>query len=295
MCLVRLRYPILLFLVTIPLIDACANKNIPKKHDCLKLEGEQCWLMEVPKLFVPVSHTPFAVTDVKINGSILHVLNSTICQNFPNTENFDAGGNQIQEVDPNAFTLCTKLRHLFLGANEIATLAPSTFRQNKRLTHLWLYMNELEELDPELFANQRYLENLYLSSNALQTFPPEVFQPLRSLKLLTLHNNELEELDVPELIAAMPYLKEVQIRFNQFDCKKLRGMLRLFEEHNIWLGKNGGDLDKYEYAYVKGFECARKAINKKVYVKVCGCVIKEGPQAGKRKCVMQERNITVLP
>lgn len=290
-----LRCLVLIVFLAVVSTESCANKHFAKKHECVELEGEICLLNEVPKIFIPVSRTPFSVTEVIIEGSILPVLNSTVCQAFPNTEIFHAAGQQIKEVDSNAFFLCTKLRHLFLAANQITSLAPTTFKQNKRMTHLWLYMNELEELNPELFTNQRYLEHLYLSSNALQVFPPELFQPLRTLKLLTLHNNELEALDVQELVTAMPYLKEVQIRFNQFDCKKLRVMLRIFEEHNIWLGKNGGEIDKYEYSYVKGFECAKKAINKKIYVKVCGCVIKEGPNAGKRKCKMQERNITVVP
>lgn len=295
MFLQLLRCLILISVLTVSVIESCANKHFAKKHECVELEGETCLLQEVPKMFTPVSQTPFSVIEVIIEGSILPVLNSTVCQAFPNTETFHAGGQQIQQVDPDAFTLCTKLRHLFLAANQISSLAPNTFKQNKRLTHLWLYMNELEELDTDLFENQRYLEHLYLSSNALQTFLPDLFRPLRTLKLLTLHNNELEELDAQELVTAMPYLKEVQIRFNQFDCKKLRLMLRIFEEHNIWLGKNGGEVDKYEYSYVKGFECAKKAISKKIYVKVCGCVIKEGPYAGKRKCKMQERNITVVP
>lgn len=290
-----LRLEYIIFLLYISQILACAKRQFIKKHQCLEHEGQICTLEEVPKLFIPVSHTPFSVVEVIITGSILPVLNRSICQAFPNTEKFNAGGQKIQEVDPDTFTLCTRLRHIFLGANEIQSLAPSTFKQNKFISHLWLYMNELEELEPELFINQKYLEYLYLSSNSLKSFAPEVFKPLRNLKFLSLHNNNLEDLDVPELLNTMPYLREIQIRFNPFDCKKLKGMLRLLEERNIWLGKNGGDKDKYEYAYVKGFECAKKLIYKKIYVKVCGHVLQSGPNVGKRKCVIQERIISETP
>lgn len=251
----------LFFLPEFGKINACANKNMPKPTQCKDpLNTEKCILEGVSPKFVPVAKDPLLVTEVAIQWSKVPLVNVTLCHAFPNAEKINLGGQSVEEILENAFHMCKNLKHLFLGGNFIKKLAPATFKENKRLTHLWLYMNELRHLDSETFVNNVFLEHLYLSSNKLHAFPLEVFKPLVNIRILTLHHNRLKELDVFALLNTMPYLIEVQIRFNLFECEKLKYIMRAFQARNVYLGRNGGEPDKYLYAYYKNTECIRKII-----------------------------------
>lgn len=241
-------------------VTACANKNLPKPTECKDPDSERCILEGVSPRYVPVNKDPLMITEVAIQWSKVPLVNVTICQAFPNTQNLNLGGQFVEVIVENAFHQCKTLRHLFLGGNSIKKLAPGTFKENKHLSHLWLYMNELRHLDPEIFVNNAFLEHLYLSSNKLHSFPPELFKPLVNLRILTLHHNRLKDLDVAALLNAMPRLIEVQIRFNQFECEKLKHIMRAFQARTVYMGKNGGEPDKYLYEYYKNTECIRKII-----------------------------------
>lgn len=242
----------------IPFTYTCAQKNAAKKHECQESnDTDVCILYEIPKKFIPVSKTPLDVTYLIIKGSLRPVINTTICSEFPNIERFNAGGQSIEVIIDGAFAGCTKMRELFLGANQISALDKDTFKNNTQLTHLWLYMNELESLPEELFSHQQKLEHLYLSSNNLHEFSVEVYRYLGNLRILTLHTNELTDLDALTLVKHMPHLKEIQLRTNRFECKRLKVLMRIFEARNIFLGRNGGSNDRYLYTYYKNFECIR--------------------------------------
>lgn len=241
-------------------VMGCANKNMAKPIECKDLDSARCILEGVSPRFIPVSNDPLAVTEVAIQWSKVPLVNDTLCETFPNTEKLNLGGQYVEDIFENAFHHCKGLRHLFLGGNQIKKLAPGTFKENKLLSHLWLYMNELRHLDPEIFINNGFLEHLYLSSNKLYTFPLEVFKPLANMKILTLHHNRLKDLDVFALLSSMPLLVEIQIRFNLFECEKLKYILRAFRTRNVYMGMNGGEPDKYLYEYYKNTECIRKII-----------------------------------
>lgn len=241
-------------------VTGCANKNMAKPIECKDPDSARCILEGISPRFIPVSNDPSAVIEVAVQWSKVPLVNDTLCQTFPNTEKLNLGGQYVEGIVESAFHLCINLRHLFLGGNQIKKLAPGTFKENKLLSHLWLYMNELRHLEPDVFVNNVFLEHLYLSSNKLHSFSLEVFKPLRNMKILTLHHNRLKDLDVFALLNSMPLLIEVQIRFNQFECEKLKYILRAFQTRNVYMGMNGGEPDKYMYEYYKNTECIRKII-----------------------------------
>uniref|UniRef100_A0A667ZJK8 Opticin n=1 Tax=Myripristis murdjan TaxID=586833 RepID=A0A667ZJK8_9TELE len=121
-------------------------------------------------------------------NKIQHVKNTDFI-NLNKLKTIDLTGNQISEMDEDAFRLLPQLQELLLADNNLQALPelPNTMRhidaRNNRLLSSGVH--------PEGFKDMSQLEFLYLSNNKLDYIPTPLPESLRALHL---QNNNIQHL-----------------------------------------------------------------------------------------------------
>ncbi|XP_059621019.1 leucine-rich repeat-containing protein 15-like [Phlebotomus argentipes] len=149
----------------------------------------------------------------------------------------DLSGNQIQQIDADAFSGLEKLVRLHLEENHISHLADGVFTPTCNLKHLRLQSNNIDKVEAmwfpvnssveelflshnrishlceRCFENLSNLNNLHLAENHLQTLHEESFRGLTSLKYLILRRNIIESLPL-DVFRGLTQLTHLELQGN---------------------------------------------------------------------------------
>jgi len=102
--------------------------------------------------------------------------------------------NNLQHIDPAAFSRLTSLTHLDISNNQLTSISQLIFPSS--LTYLYAYNNAITSVTALTFTNpsSNSLEYLYLSQNPISTISSDAFSHLSQLTRLYLHNTQLTHL-----------------------------------------------------------------------------------------------------
>jgi len=134
-----------------------------------------------------------------------------------NTRTLDLRGNNITVIKADDFIGLRKLEHLYLNDNEIQVIEPGAFSALKNLKLLQLYGNGLREIRDDMFAGLYNLRNLYIYQNKIRTISPNAFADLSKLKRLDMWNNQIDFIS-SQMLDPLINLKELRMENNRFTC-----------------------------------------------------------------------------
>ncbi|KAF2878694.1 hypothetical protein ILUMI_27473 [Ignelater luminosus] len=122
------------------------------------------------------------------------LLTSHILEGVENVQELALSGDNLENIDKDAFTSFTELTRLEIKRNKI-NLIPGLFDHLSKLQFLDLSGNELASLPHGIFGNLTDLKLLYLRSNNITSITSNAFKDLVQLNLLELSCNNLEYID----------------------------------------------------------------------------------------------------
>jgi hypothetical protein len=129
----------------------------------------------------PVDLSVNTITEVVFDGSSIYSVPSEIFTKFPNTKQFYASRQLINEVYTNTFHSGKKLELIGLGDNLLTFLDANTFKGLLGLKQIYLDNNNLHALHPRMFAHLAKLNRLHLGDNICVN---KNFYPVTSLALI---------------------------------------------------------------------------------------------------------------
>eukprot|EP00058_Branchiostoma_floridae_P028279 XP_002613770.1 hypothetical protein BRAFLDRAFT_123898 [Branchiostoma floridae] len=231
----------LLYVYGIVLLLPCANSALPCLQAC------HCYRHEVygktmncarKGMHMPPPGIPNPTRKLILQYNSIHMLNHTL--NGPGYSllyYLDMSGNQMVDLDRDAFANTTELMDLDLHFNRLRFLHKSIFRPLKKLRWLHLYGNSLTFLEPDLFAGLSNLDGIYLGWNKIRSLPMGIFKNLPSLQYLYLHDNQIKYLN-RGLFDDLTHLYDLNLGGNHLSSlplgifKPLRSLARLFLYQN---------------------------------------------------------------
>lgn len=228
----KVHFFIITFFLILPRYDASEASSYNNRSDIVVLcdgwtSEERCILKvsanRTHPRFTPVAKNSTQVREVTLVGHA-YVLTEDICNAFPNAEKLEFYV-KIEDILPEAFVKCTKVKYIFLNDNNIRTLHRDTFRYNIQLDELEIQRNNLKELNTWLFASLVNLKLLNLHGNYLTEFPAELVRNNKKLITLNLSTNDLLDLDAAALVEYIPNLKSIIMNNNQFSCDRMQQIL----------------------------------------------------------------------
>lgn len=152
------------------------------------------------------------------------------------------------------------LKELHIERNPIQFYGFNFFSQFEELELLNLTETNIQ-LTPKMFKGlKRDLRELSLRHNSMTTFEVEWVRDLSFLKRLDLEGNLLEDLDYNSLLLELPYLEQLKLSGNRFNCSFVQKMVRSLSRSP--LGRLRILDDPYQ-------ELSKEKINGKVYGITC--------------------------
>ncbi|XP_019644757.1 PREDICTED: carboxypeptidase N subunit 2-like [Branchiostoma belcheri] len=259
----------LLYVYGILLLLPCANSaTLPCLQAC------QCYQHEVygktmncarKGMHMPPPSIPNPTRKLVLQYNSIHMVNHTL--NGPGYSllyYLDLSGNQMVDLDRDAFANTTELMDLDLHFNRLRFLHKSIFRPMKKLRWLHLYGNALTFLEPDLFAGLTKLDGIYLGWNKIRSLPMGIFKNLPSLQYLYLHDNQIKYLNLG-LFEDLIQLYDLNLGGNHLSSlplgifKPLRNLMRLFLYQNRFYRLEEGvftGLDRVELLWFHGNKLA---------------------------------------
>lgn len=132
-------------------------------------------------------------------------------------QHLDLSANAIRDLNELTFDGMRALRKLFLQNNDILNIQPRTFKELTNLEQLDLSNNQLQTLSNDMFnGNLNKLRKLWLKSNALTVIQPRAFDLTPNIDYLSLSFNELNRFDA-ELLKSLSKLRKFHITNNQIE------------------------------------------------------------------------------
>lgn len=161
--------------------------------------------------------------------------------NYPNLpenkiEEIDLSGVQLQEMAPDTFESCSKLKILILRSNKIETLE-EVFSYNSELEKLDLTNNLIKEIRDETFVPLTKLKVLLLSNNFLTRFAPILIESCHRLEVLKLDSNDLFDLNVQKMVEYVPNMKTLAFNNNQLRCQHVKEIQEFLSTKKVWIEK----------------------------------------------------------
>lgn len=163
----------------------------------------------------------------------MHTLTHELCDAFPDLKNLQVQKSSLQTIAKNAFRTCRTLEIINLWWNDLTTLDPDTFASNTELTEVVFSANEITFIDMSMFSHLKFLTNLALNDNMLTVLDVRSMAPLSKLTSINLGNNFLIELDEEEFVKKVPYLKQIYLEGNLFECSRMGEIITRFNESRV--------------------------------------------------------------
>jgi Leucine-rich repeat (LRR) protein len=111
------------------------------------------------------------LTTISIYYNPLTKIPASFASTCINVTSFMAYGNQIREIDVNAFKGLDYLQYLYLSDNKISCLPAGVFQNTPIAQTIDLRNNLITILDPKTFTNLPNLNSITLSSNKIIALP----------------------------------------------------------------------------------------------------------------------------
>lgn len=183
--------------------------------------------------FIVATRYPNLVLITNVDGCVLPILSSTICDAFPNMYSVYYMGNQIEEISDGAFATCKNVNSIELTGNNLKKLDENVFAHNEVLWGLGLSDNQLEHLDINVLAYCKELTSLGLNGNNLNEFPAEILRNNAELRFLSLQNNNLKDLDGEQLLEYLPKLEIISFYGNKIPREREQELIETFEAAGV--------------------------------------------------------------
>lgn len=143
-------------------------------------------------------------------GNNLRNLDKEAFKGLENLRELDLSTNGMESLEPDLFMYLTNLTHLNLGGNKFATLPEGLFANNRKMVTFKMLENRvpLDNLPNGLLANQSLLEHVYIKCD-LRKIPEDIFEESPNIISINLDGNQLEVLP--------KYLFKDQDKLNMLD------------------------------------------------------------------------------
>ncbi|XP_018014500.1 protein artichoke isoform X2 [Hyalella azteca] len=156
---------------------------------------------------------------INLSGNQIKEVQSNAFQDLLFIHTIDLGNNRIERINDGAFFDTPYLHILRLNDNKLNTFREEFFRltipvPSTELRLLDVSKNEIVFLQNQAFKLLSKLTWINLSSNRISLFPAEVFRGLPDLQHLYLENNEIERLNDNDL-ANSQRLRELNLSHNK--------------------------------------------------------------------------------
>ncbi|XP_062846266.1 TLR4 interactor with leucine rich repeats [Trichomycterus rosablanca] len=168
----------------------CACSACPEPCECPRFHQVLC----ANRGLRAVPHTDRNVRTFGLAGNFISNLTHLDLFNFNQLTSLDLQFNQIQTIDPHAFSKLISLEELYLGHNQISAVQPGTFESLKKLTVLYGNNNNIKDLTADTFKNLESVFKLRLDKNLIEQLNESVFRLLPSLMFLHLESNNLHHI-----------------------------------------------------------------------------------------------------
>lgn len=160
-------------------------------------------------------------------------LPDSVFDGAPNLNSLFLAYNTIVNIET-PFQNLTELKLLDLSYNQIEFIEPSAFSSMARLESLEIRSCNLSVLDENLFNEQNQLESLDLSENSLTELDLTVFGALKKLRFLKLEANRISELNnFTDIKSLMPSLQFINLARNEIDCDSVAEMIEYLTANNV--------------------------------------------------------------
>lgn len=158
-----------------------------------------------------------------------------------NVKKLDIGGNQIEEIDSNAFDDMPNLEYFRIIGNQIKTIDPNWFRNSPKLYDVQIEHNQIRELTENAFKHLRTgstckldeeknnCPSISLVGNRINKIHPKAFSNLENVSTLILTYNNLKEL--PNIFDGIN-IKNFYVEDNGITCFS-DDVLKAFEKINV--------------------------------------------------------------
>ncbi|GMT02376.1 hypothetical protein PENTCL1PPCAC_24550, partial [Pristionchus entomophagus] len=154
---------------------------------------------------IPTVHT------LIMRNCSLPSLPSSFVAGMEQLRRLDLRGNDIRDVDAEAFTGVPGLEHLDLSSNRRLSLPLRAFDRLETLRTLDMSECGMKELEQGIFHGLEQLEELRLKKNRLSLLPRGLFSQQRHLRELDLGENKL---DTTAAVSPPPHLRRLNLSSN---------------------------------------------------------------------------------
>ena len=147
-----------------------------------------------PKLSKIPLNFPSGLIVLRMTSQQVHELDTTSLKNYSNLEKLYLDANNLETIQPGAFSKQLLLTLLDLKDNKLGNISAETFRGLGSLTRLRLDHNKLQKIYRGGFFFMPMIEYIDLSFNEISDLEEGAFDRLDHLKTLLLNGNKLKRI-----------------------------------------------------------------------------------------------------
>lgn len=168
---------------------------------------------------------------------------------FSKLSKLDASYNKLSRINYDTFSGLGQLVVLFLSHNSIVDLSIGGLRNLDDLQYFDISYNNLTNISAGSLSGLYSLKELDLSHNQLTYLNEDIFHHTRNLKTLNIAYNNLTNVNIKGIIAHVVWLRQIDVKGNNWACKLLINVIR----DNRLLEIRGGDT--FNVSNVYGIPC----------------------------------------
>ncbi|KAL7028232.1 hypothetical protein ACKWTF_005770 [Chironomus riparius] len=142
------------------------------KLKSLHIDGNKK-LTEIPAKFAESCSN---LVNLYLPGNAIKVIDKEAFKGLDNLNYLVLTRNELEELQPDIFTLAINLQNLFLDHNRIKFLNSDLFYPLRKLQLLSITNNQIEEVSLELFRNNPLLDQIFFDSNEIVAIEKKFFE-----------------------------------------------------------------------------------------------------------------------
>lgn len=202
----------------------CSSSCKPKRHKNDDIEGNDVMRKSFKNL--TGSALEEAVIDeisnksnarVQVRHSEITRITRNMLRNFTELLSVDFQSNDIEDIESESFSSCTKLEKIDLMENRLVKITKHIFSGNfDELQEINLSFNLLIGIESGSFDKLSNLKSIDLSDNCIRHLHSDLFKKCEDLKFIRLHNNEIIKIEF-NLFNSKAHLKLLDLSHNRLD------------------------------------------------------------------------------
>ncbi|EDS39960.1 carboxypeptidase N subunit 2 [Culex quinquefasciatus] len=222
-------------------IRFCAFSNVTVTHDAEEIvfrseyprpyffEFLDSQLTEMPRIMFTLFPE---MQNLDVAGSQVENVNKYTFEHAKELRYLNMSGNRLTVLNNFIFKGCDKLVRLDVSSNRISEVKEKALVDAPKLDHLDLSHNLLHELDERLFSQLTLLTYVSLAHNRLQVLHDDLFVNCSMLAYLDLKGNQIEVLS-DNFLNNLPFLRTLVVENNKLKSLKIPPQLtKLFASFN---------------------------------------------------------------